>query len=214
MQMSSATTYTNITQAQYDAFRYQAHGRGLNIASSSGSETVKFDDVPVEFNYNPDTETLNISVGEPHWLTPGVTVGVIHSMLAFAMLNKSAVKDTSQRQYLNTKGVQPLVAGVPEPQPIPGSVLGDKSAKLRIVTTALPAWVAKSKYAETVLANGGVLPYVFAVTSGSLPTGLTLGSDGVISGTPTQPLTTPWSYVVTVTDSSSPVQTATQEYSY
>jgi hypothetical protein len=232
MQMSSDTTYTNITQAQYDAFRYQARAKGLNITSGSGAETVEFDKVPVAFNYNPDTQILSISVGEPHWLTPGVTVGVLHSMLAFAMLNKDAVKGTSQSQYLKTKTPQSIDGNVldesgtvrdqsqdkyqqtKEPQPIAGSVLAGKSGKLRIVTTALPASVVKTAYTQTVLANGGVLPYSFAVTKGSLPTGLSLSKGGVISGTATQPLTPSWAYTVTVTDSSSPAQTADQEYSY
>lgn len=38
----------------------------------------------------------------------------------------------------------------------------------------------------TVTASGGSSPYVFTLDSGTLPTGLTLASDGTISGTPTQ----------------------------
>lgn len=41
-------------------------------------------------------------------------------------------------------------------------------------------------YSETISAQGGTAPYTFAVTSGSLPTGLSLNtSTGIISGTPT-----------------------------
>lgn len=40
-------------------------------------------------------------------------------------------------------------------------------------------------YSQTVTANGGTAPYVFAVTAGALPAGLTLDPNtGVISGTP------------------------------
>lgn len=41
-------------------------------------------------------------------------------------------------------------------------------------------------YSETVTAQGGTAPYTFAMTAGSLPTGLSLNATtGVISGTPT-----------------------------
>jgi hypothetical protein len=39
-------------------------------------------------------------------------------------------------------------------------------------------------YSETLAATGGVSPYTWTVTTGTLPAGLTLSSAGVISGTP------------------------------
>ncbi len=40
-------------------------------------------------------------------------------------------------------------------------------------------------YAQTVTATGGVAPYTFGVTAGSLPTGLSLSPSGGLTGTPT-----------------------------
>jgi hypothetical protein len=40
-------------------------------------------------------------------------------------------------------------------------------------------------YSAAITAAGGVAPYSYAVTAGDLPAGLTLGPDGVVSGTPT-----------------------------
>jgi uncharacterized repeat protein (TIGR01451 family) len=48
-------------------------------------------------------------------------------------------------------------------------------------------------FSSTVVATGGTPPYTFAIGSGSLPTGLTMGIDGVITGTPTVPGTFPFS---------------------
>jgi hypothetical protein len=52
--------------------------------------------------------------------------------------------------------------------------------------SALPPGTIGIRYNQTVSASGGVAPYTFAVTSGSLPTGLTLNpATGVLTGVPT-----------------------------
>ncbi|WP_183085193.1 putative Ig domain-containing protein [Trinickia fusca] len=40
-------------------------------------------------------------------------------------------------------------------------------------------------YSQTVTSSGGIAPYTYAVTSGALPAGMSLASNGVLSGTPT-----------------------------
>jgi Putative Ig domain len=57
---------------------------------------------------------------------------------------------------------------------------------LKITTTSLMGAFESTPYTETLHATGGEEPYTWAVTSGSLPEGLTLGATGVISGTPTE----------------------------
>lgn len=72
---------------------------------------------------------------------------------------------------------------------------------LAITTTALADATMDASYSATVEATGGVAPRTFALAPGSdpMPPGLTLGTDGTITGTPT----TPGRYrvVVRVTDS-------------
>jgi hypothetical protein len=73
-------------------------------------------------------------------------------------------------------------------------------AALAITTTTLPGGSPSAAYTATLTATGGVLPYTWAITSGSLPAGLTLNAaTGVISGTPTAPGTS--SFTVSCTDS-------------
>jgi hypothetical protein len=67
-----------------------------------------------------------------------------------------------------------------------------------------------TSYAPSLAASGGTPPYGFAVTSGSLPTGITLGTNGTFSGSSTTVGT--FTFGVTVTDSSAPAQTATQTF--
>jgi hypothetical protein len=50
---------------------------------------------------------------------------------------------------------------------------------------SLPNGTLNHVYNQTVTADGGTAPYGFIVSSGSLPSGLSLSSAGVLSGTPT-----------------------------
>jgi Putative Ig domain/Kelch motif len=63
----------------------------------------------------------------------------------------------------------------------------------------LPNGTAGVAYSQTVTASGGFAPYSYAVTIGTLPTGLSLNaSTGAISGTPTAPGT--FNFTITATD--------------
>ncbi|MFL0198037.1 hypothetical protein ACJDU8_21085 [Clostridium sp. WILCCON 0269] len=63
-------------------------------------------------------------------------------------------------------------------------------------------------------AYGGTAPYTFTLASGSsMPPGLTLGTDGSITGTPTKSGST--NFTVVVTDSSKPIaRTSSMTYSF
>ncbi len=52
-----------------------------------------------------------------------------------------------------------------------------------ITTSSLPNGTIGNSYTQTISASGGTTPYTFSISSGSLPTGLTMDSTGAISGT-------------------------------
>ena len=53
-----------------------------------------------------------------------------------------------------------------------------------INTTTLATGTVDIAYSQTLAANGGIAPYTWTITSGTLPSGLILSSNGIISGTP------------------------------
>ena len=83
-------------------------------------------------------------------------------------------------------------------------------APLQITTSGLPDGAKNAPYNTQLQAAFGVAPYSWSVISGSLPGGLTLNSGGTISGTPTDSGGFP--FVVRVTDSKIPQQSATQSF--
>jgi hypothetical protein len=79
---------------------------------------------------------------------------------------------------------------------------------LSITSSALPGGQLNAPYSATLTATGGMTPYTWLLSSGTLPAGLALSPAGVISGTPTAtaastPLT------LQVSDAGSPQQTQT-----
>lgn len=70
---------------------------------------------------------------------------------------------------------------------------------LTVTTKGLPHGDIGVPYFQTLSAAGGAQPYNWALTSGSLPTGLNLSNTGQIAGTPTT--SGPFNCVVQVTDS-------------
>jgi hypothetical protein len=60
-----------------------------------------------------------------------------------------------------------------------------KQTAFAVTTTRLPDVKVNQAYSAALKVSGGLKPYSWILTAGSLPIGLTLGTDGTISGTPT-----------------------------
>jgi subtilase family serine protease len=82
---------------------------------------------------------------------------------------------------------------------------------LSITTTSLAPGTVGIGYAQTLAATGRIAPYTWSVTSGSLPSGLSLApATGVISGTPATAGTS--TFTVQVADAESTPVTATASF--
>ncbi|MFW5692403.1 MAG: putative Ig domain-containing protein [Chloroflexota bacterium] len=82
---------------------------------------------------------------------------------------------------------------------------------LSMTPSTLPNGTVGFEYNQSLSASGGITPYSFVVSAGILPDGLTLSSDGVLSGTPTS--ASSFDFTVQVSDSTEPTATAEQVYS-
>ena len=90
--------------------------------------------------------------------------------------------------------------------------LSVEAAPPQVTTTTLPGGTTGQAYSASLAASGGVTPYTWSITSGSLPAGLSLDpATGAISGTPTDAGTS--TFTVAVTDSANPAATATASLS-
>ena len=81
---------------------------------------------------------------------------------------------------------------------------------LTVAPATLSSPVIGTAYSQTLTASNGRAPYTFAVTTGTLPAGLSLSSAGVLSGTPTAGGS--FSFTVTATDANG--FTASRAYSF
>ena len=80
-----------------------------------------------------------------------------------------------------------------------------------ITTTSLPPGQVGTAYSATLTATGGSTPYQWALTSGTLPAGLSLNpTAGTISGTPTTSIAAPLTFKVT--DSGNPALSNTANF--
>src|SRR5438093_856782 len=71
------------------------------------------------------------------------------------------------------------------------------TSSVKITTASLPNGQVQVAYSATLQATGGTTPYTWSISSGSLPTGLTLAATtGVISSTPTAAGTFPFTVKV------------------
>jgi hypothetical protein len=93
---------------------------------------------------------------------------------------------------------------------LPAAALAAGPKPLKIKPAALKGATATIPYSATLGAAGGTAPYTFSLGSGSLPVGLGLSPEGVISGTP--PSAGSSTFTVEATDSSVSAQTATATY--
>jgi hypothetical protein len=167
------------------------------------------------FTTRLSTPTNLAPVGEITTLTPTFTCNAV----AKAVRYKVKIYDATGTTVLHTSiplllPSYPLGGGVltdyatkkwtftAYPDTACTAAYGVESAQVSIYKIELDDTLADgtvgTAYTGTVTATGGTGPYTYAVTSGTLPAGLSLSSGGAVSGTPTTAATS--AFTVTATD--------------
>ncbi|MCX6117284.1 MAG: putative Ig domain-containing protein [Proteobacteria bacterium] len=128
-------------------------------------------------------------------LPTGLTMEPLTGVISGTLL--TAAGGTSFAFSVNVADSTDLTAS----QTYTGSISAGSST-LKLHTTALSEITAGVNYSYTLAATGGVLPYSFTVSSGSLPSGMILSqSTGAITGVPLAATSNqPYAFELTVTD--------------
>src|SRR5262249_43316775 len=82
-------------------------------------------------------------------------------------------------------------------------VLVVSTSAITITTLSLPDASLGVSYSTQLTATGGGTPYTWVLSAGTLPTGLSLAANGLLSGTPTQTGTFNFSVTVSAPNSTS-----------
>ena len=138
---------------------------------------------------------FSLSAGSlPAGLSLNTTSGVISGAPAVATANQAYGFTVTVTDAASQTKFQTFV----------GTVATSSAANLQITTTSIAAPTAASPYVAGISISGGTSPYVFTISSGTLPAGLSINTNtGVISGTPTHATKdTSFHFVGTVTDAS------------
>ncbi len=153
-----------------------------------GNQTITFNNPgPQTFGMSP-TLTASVSSG----LTPTFT-STTTAVCAITAAGKLA---------FNGSGTCTIAVDQPgDPSYNPATQVSQSftvNPALSISTITLPSGTTGIAYSQTIAPTGGTAPITFAISTGTIPTGLTLTTAGVLSGTP--PATGTFTFDVVATD--------------
>lgn len=185
----SVVTYT--PAAGYfgaDSFSYTATGPGGTSTPALVSLTVATPTAPVA---QPTSATVSAGSGGTTVDLSGLVTGIftsasIASAPTHGTVNVSGIRITyvPVRGYGGPDSFTYTVTG-PGGTSAPATIsLTVEAAAISIANGAIGNGRVGAAYSQGFSAAGGTGPYTYALTAGSLPTGLTLSTSGVISGTP------------------------------
>lgn len=183
--------YTSFTVCNYN---YSGCGTLSVTVSGSGNGSIWASPSSVSLSYRGNT-TVNIYSGNSNYSN-----GYYISNNSNSSAVTASVSGNTVYLYGNNNGSSTITicsnygAGCVS---VPVTV-GDYGGYLAFSSTSLPQPVMSQYYSQQLSATGGSWPYVYTLISGSLPGGLVLGHQGLISGTPTAAGTS--TFLVRVTD--------------
>jgi uncharacterized protein YhjY with autotransporter beta-barrel domain len=205
------------TSSEVGTFSFTVTATDANGQTGSRAYTVTIA-TPV-LTMTPAAGTLTATYGAPYSQvftasgSPGpytyVLTGTLPAGLSFSGNTISGTPTVPGSYAITITATDNVLTGAGAPFSIAQNYTIDVPAPTIVVNPAtLPDPVAGTAYSQTLTATGGVSPYGFALTAGALPSGITLGSSGALSGTSSEVGT--FSFTVTATDANG--QTGSRAY--
>lgn len=125
----------------------------------------------------------NVPTGAVDFLADGVTIS---GCAGLVLDTTGTARCTTSFSTAGTRAITVPYPGDGNNLGSVGSLTGGQAVSLPILPATLPTVsVGTAIPAITFTSSNGVAPYVFRVVSGTLPSGLTLSSDGTLTGVPT-----------------------------
>ena len=172
-----------------------AHGSGTAISTGSSGTLSQKEEHAIVFICNA------YAGGNPAYASPWSTNVLADQGMGTTAIISAAWQDVTATTALTGSATQTTTTWT-------AALITDLVNPVTLtVPNTLADGVANEAYSQTLSAAGGISGYTYAITSGSLPTGLSL-SGGVISGTPT--VAGSYTFTITITDSQSVTGTSVQ----
>ena len=206
-------TWSVVSGSVPNGLTFESWGELLGVPTKEGSFTfgIGLSDSATPAASVSETFTVVIGPSQPLAITtPGVSTGVQGSSYETTLV---ATGGTAPYTWSVTSGSLPEgvgvasygdIFGIPETSgtftftatatdaasPTPDAVSGQVTLviapppSLAIVTTGLPAAIQGQEYEDEIQATGGVGAFTWSISSGALPAGMQLDSDGTLEGYP------------------------------
>jgi hypothetical protein len=218
---SVGTLTSTFDTATYTAPASVTSATSVTLTATSVTNTAKSASLTINLAVPPSVTTTSL---------PGATVGAAYSqtLAASGGVTPYTWSVASGGSSLSSLGLSLSTAGVISGTPTAtgtatftvkvtdsGNLSATSSsltitasiAPLAVVTSSLPNGTVNTPYSQNLSASGGVAPYTWTQTSGTLPANLSLANSGLVSGTPST--TGSYSFGVQVTDSQNSTATGT-----
>ena len=147
----------------------------IDAATRAVTATIPVGPVPWEVAVDPAAGTVYVTNGGPR------TVSVIDAATRAVTATIPVGSDPSG------VAVDPAAGTVYVTNSVNAGTVSVIARPVITTTSPLPPGTAGTPYTTTLHATGGISPWTWAITGGSLPAGLILSPGGTITGTPTTP---------------------------
>ncbi|HEV8232242.1 MAG TPA: putative Ig domain-containing protein, partial [Thermoanaerobaculia bacterium] len=165
-----------------------------NTGTSSATNVLIRDPIPAGTSFVSATNGGVFDFeSDVRWDIGTLNAGVTGQTVSFTVQVNATSGTINNVDYtIEGQGVSPIFG------PPVSTTVTEGCPAITLSPSVLPGGSVGSSYSQSITASGGTAPYVFSVTSGLLPPGLSLSSGGVLSGTPTSGGS--YSFTVTATD--------------